>query len=142
MILVTTVRGPDQKTRKLGRIIANFIPHSRYVPRGKSNLNKIIGCARILGHRRVAILSGEKIQFISVTPDSWEWDRRIVIFKNLKFSEFKGRPPDIKITGAAAELFDVESGESDFIFEAGQKHWVFKHGKDNILSADVKIEEV
>jgi len=77
-VLFTTGRNPCAESRELSRALASVVPGSISEARGKKAIEDVVSRARLLGKRRIAIISSEnervsEINFAAVRGSSWEW---------------------------------------------------------------------
>jgi len=73
---ITTSRKPSDSTRVIARNISSFL-NSTYENRGKKSVEDVVSRARLLGFRRVMVISESKgnpnkLSFISISK-SWDW---------------------------------------------------------------------
>ena len=81
-MIITTSRKPSRRTRSLGRDLERVLG-GKYVTRGKASIDTIVDRAVNDGEYRIIIISDihgnpGKIQAISSTEDSWQWDPLIL----------------------------------------------------------------
>jgi rRNA maturation protein Rpf1 len=141
------------KTRSFSRTLANVLPHARYVTRGKKNVHDLVEYAQAAGLDRIGVLgeshgNANRIGFITVDADGWDWAPEILQFKNLQFEPVKKRFDEIsvqgRLRGAVMELFNIEdtdeAGGADLVVRADDEMTFID--KDNVLlSMHVKIVE-
>ncbi|VVB73358.1 putative Brix domain-containing ribosomal biogenesis protein [uncultured archaeon] len=80
---ITTSRKPSDSTRVLARNISSFL-NSTYENRGKKSIEDVVSRARLLGFRRVLIISESKgnpnkLSFISIAK-GWDWMSPEILF--------------------------------------------------------------
>ena len=76
LMYITTSRKPSDSTRVLARNISSFL-NSTYENRGKKSVEDVVSRARLLGFRRVMVISESKgnpnkLSFISI-GERWDW---------------------------------------------------------------------
>ena len=90
---ITTSRKPSDSTRVIARNISSFL-NSTYENRGKKSIEDIVSRARLLGFRRVMLISEtkgnpNKLSFISIDK-SWDWMSPELLF-SVATSQLKGK---------------------------------------------------
>jgi len=120
---ITTSRKPSDSTRRLAKIISNFI--GPYENRGKKSIEEIVTRADGLGENRVMIISESggnpnSISFISISKE-WEWmspELRISAKTDTIPSPRRLEKP-VKYSGDKkySELFDFPEPDTDDTIE-------------------------
>jgi len=90
---ITTSRKPSDSTRVIARNISSFL-NSTYENRGKKSVEDVVSRARLLGFRRVMVISESKgnpnkLSFISVDK-GWDWMSPELLF-SVATSQLKGK---------------------------------------------------
>ena len=90
---ITTSRKPSDSTRVLARNISSFL-NSTYENRGKKSVEDVVSRARLLGFRRVMVISESKgnpnkLSFISI-GESWDWMSPELLF-SVATAQLKGK---------------------------------------------------
>jgi len=90
---ITTSRKPSDSTRVIARNISSFL-NSTYENRGKKSIEDIVSRARLLGFRRVMLISESKgnpnkLSFISIDK-GWDWMSPELLF-SIPTSQLKGK---------------------------------------------------
>ncbi|RLG21120.1 hypothetical protein DRN74_03740 [Candidatus Micrarchaeota archaeon] len=145
MLLISSSRKPSRKTRTLARQLAKAVPHSRYITRGKKNIDALCSEARRLGYSRIAIIyekhgNPSQIHFIENHVDSWEWLPEIIQIEHSSINEkIKKAFEEIKVLGEnkdkITKLFNTEtSDETENVIEAEKNTIkVKKHKKEFVF---------
>ena len=139
MILVTTSRKPSTNTRIFARRLANVIPNSLYVNRGKQSVDELAGLAVSKGLVKIAVIGDNKgnpgkIEFIKSHRDGWDWETPMAV-KGVFSTPNKKQFTEVSVKSKKlAELFALEN-VSDAELKAEVKDSVieFHYNKECIL---------
>lgn len=149
MILITTGRKPCKKTRTFARKLANLIPHSLYLTRGKKSIYDLIEIARNKGFTNIAFVmdfkgNPSKIDFISLGKKEWDWIEKSLKMKSIFISEKRLRADEIKVEGNNKKFFiDIfcidEDVEADLVLKTGKDFFSFKKNEEEFLKTKMEI---
>jgi hypothetical protein len=117
---ITTSRKPSDATRKLARLLSNFL--GIYENRGKKSIADIVTRADELGYSRVVMLSERRgnpdsLSFIKVAEE-WSWmDPEIMISVKQPTPEMSRIKKQAKYIGDEkySDLFDLQEPDTDDI---------------------------
>ncbi|MFH0986718.1 MAG: hypothetical protein V1911_01575 [Candidatus Micrarchaeota archaeon] len=148
MLIFTTSRKPKHMTRIIARTLANLIPGSRYIARGKAAVDSLAETASQLGYERIAIVGEShgnpaKISFADISKDCWDWNKAEVSIKSAEAADKKTKAGELKIEDSSGlkleELFIAESEpEAEIALKADEKKMAFEKDGKKLLTIIMK----
>lgn len=154
MILITTGRKPSRNSRSFARKLAELIPHSIYLTRGKRNIYSLMDYARSKGLPRVALISDRKgnpneISFLELSKNEWDWDKTKIKIEDFSLRKKKGKASELRVEGDKKKFFEEvfgieetdESPDADYVLKTKSSEFVFEHDGEELLKVKIKIIE-
>ncbi len=145
MILISTSRKPSQNTRKLVRQISMALPHSKYMTRGKKNVDSLCSEASREGYERMALVFEKhgnpyKISFIANKGDSWDWLLDEIKIKSFKIeNKIRKQFSSVMLDGnnKLGELFMIEKEESENVIKISDTKIIIKSNDETMFEINL-----
>ena len=143
MILVTTSRESSKNARILARKIADLVPESIYLTRGKKSLKQLIEIARADGYPKICIITNSQgnpslMRFIKLNALDWNWAEELKI-KGVYVNKGKQKATSIKCSEEIQKLFNVEPDEeASFEIQKQDKQIIFKKASKVLIKIKLK----
>jgi len=143
MILFTTSRKPSKNIRTLAKKIANLIPNSIYLIRGKKSIEELLEISKNKGYPKICIITNKQgnpylMRFINLGKKNWDWAEELKI-KGVYLSKEKITTNTIKTSKELEKLFNTKSEEEAKInLEKQNNQLLFKKGKKIIIKINLQ----
>ena len=144
-MLFTTSRKPSRNTRAFAKKLANLIPNSIYLTRGKKGIEELLEISKSKGYPKVCIITDKQgnpylMRFINLGKNDWDWAEEIRIKGVYSSKEKTTATEEISASKKLEKLFNTKSEEeAKTKIEKQGNQLLFKKGAKILLK--IKLQE-